>query len=612
LLLFLLLLLSSGPVRADIDLQSCPDLEPLRLRLAGDRIEARCLKAVANASRIFTNRSLETQQKCVTRHRREAPEVDPRPQCLVRVVLWTGQANLPADPATAAALADAEAALRERVARACPVPVSEAPYGCSGDAEELASCAIAAQREHIRHALDYQIGDIALRIPVTSTAVSEQALACEERLSHAARYYLRMTTRAMTQCLQRADWGRIPGDPAESCLGRRSVGHWTPPTDQRTAGRLARAERVLQRRIDQSCSTEALAEIDACGEDPQTLAACLSCSHRREAMLLVQDQRGGDPHRATTHFIDWETLRNPILGAEDHMMKNQSVVWKDGLFYVFTGQRYESDHPGPQTRGIWRTPDFMDFELIIEPNLRTYFGDVKEIDGTWHITNNGTGPSGELEVLHASSPDLLTWTPRASITPYLVADPIIDGALARIDGFWFLVFKNRISHLPYVTRSTSTNLDGSWLSPELAVAGGEGFIDGFAEAFHLIEIDSVQRVVGTARDPDPFRCERLVYFTYTCDHETFIYTVPEPVGQLASWTQWRHKRRLRIPFEEWNTVMHANSGHVADWRDHDGFFYASYSGSLEGERFDLRGHGKLGLARSRDLLHWRVPGDLRD
>jgi hypothetical protein len=36
----------------------------------------------------------------------------------------------------------------------------------------------------------------------------------------------------------------------------------------------------------------------------------------------------------------------------------------------------------------------------------------------------------------------------------------------------------------------------------------------------------------------------------------------------------------------------------------------SYAGSDDGDSFDLRGHGRVGLAR--DLVHWRLPGDLRD
>lgn len=37
-----------------------------------------------------------------------------------------------------------------------------------------------------------------------------------------------------------------------------------------------------------------------------------------------------------------------------------------------------------------------------------------------------------------------------------------------------------------------------------------------------------------------------------------------------------------------------------------------YSGSLDADSFQRRGHDKIGIARSRDLLHWRIAGDMRD
>jgi hypothetical protein len=65
------------------------------------------------------------------------------------------------------------------------------------------------------------------------------------------------------------------------------------------------------------------------------------------------------------------------------------------------------------------------------------------------------------------------------------------------------------------------------------------------------------------------RCQDPTFAIYTCSHEPFVYTLGGPPEDPASWARWIRKRRLR-------------------------------------------GHGKIGLARSRDLLHWRVPGDLRD
>ena len=39
----------------------------------------------------------------------------------------------------------------------------------------------------------------------------------------------------------------------------------------------------------------------------------------------------------------------------------------------------------------------------------------------------------------------------------------------------------------------------------------------------------------------------------------------------------------------------------------DGFFYLLYAGTDEVSSYEGRGHVKLGLARSRDLVTWEVP-----
>jgi hypothetical protein len=96
---------------------------------------------------------------------------------------------------------------------------------------------------------------------------------------------------------------------------------------------------------------------------------------------------------------------------------------------------------------------------------------------------------------------------------------------------------------------------------------------------------------------------------YTCNHEPFIYTMDGAGSELGDWTRWIEKTHLQVPFEQWNTIMHANSGYLTDWRAYDGYFYLFYAGSVDGDRFDGRGHGKIGVARSRDLREWRVAGD---
>jgi len=67
--------------------------------------------------------------------------------------------------------------------------------------------------------------------------------------------------------------------------------------------------------------------------------------------------------------------------------------------------------------------------------------------------------------------------------------------------------------------------------------------------------------------------------------------------------------RLEIRGENWNRVTAHNAIFVADWRDVDGYFYAIFCGrSDSGSGWHSEGDYRLGLARSKDLLFWDIPG----
>lgn len=51
----------------------------------------------------------------------------------------------------------------------------------------------------------------------------------------------------------------------------------------------------------------------------------------------------------------------------------------------------------------------------------------------------------------------------------------------------------------------------------------------------------------------------------------------------------------------------ANAAFLCDARPVDGYYYLFYSGSTETLLFNGRGHAKVGVARSVDLVDWEVP-----
>lgn len=312
-------------------------------------------------------------------------------------------------------------------------------------------------------------------------------------------------------------------------------------------------------------------------------------------------------------FIDWAWLKNPILSEPDRMLKDQAVVYQDGWFYVFASTRFADDDPEALTRTpcFYRTRDFKSYECMYDHDLDVAWGgavktgtgspDVTLIDDAWHMVwQSGPDSTRRRNLFYSTSSDLMEWAPARQMNPSLgLTARRIDGALARDGGYYYLGYKSRQRFR--VTRSRDQALDGHWLRSRAASAGGN-----WAENYQFIRIDGTWRMIATARDP-----KKPLSTGYTDSHEPFIYTMDGDGTEFEHWTRWVDKRHLDIPYEDWNRVMHANSAFLCDWRGHDGYFYLFYAGASDNESFQGRGHGKIGVARSRDLAHWTTPDGRR-
>jgi hypothetical protein len=402
----------------------------------------------------------------------------------------------------------------------------------------------------------------------------------------------------------------------DECMGAVVRGGLVEPASGETAARMQSATIALVDGVTTACPATAVAALDTCGRNPTELAECLACSANREALLLAGEQFGGAPRDPVTHFIDWSALENPIHGFPDARLKDQAMAWRDGVFYMLVAPHFEDriEHVH------YRSSDLVDWEPYADtmgPDGRFAASiNLTRIDDRWHAVFQTRGPHhpDQSRIYRSTSGDLVNWEPGVEVGPALLpGESTIDGAIFRKAGYYHVVMKWRDPQLPMVTRSLTTELTQDWLPAEQmelqAPANRLGLGPGWAENFQLIGIDGRVRLVATARDPEGSRCPNQ----YTCSHEPFIYQLAAGDGsEFEHWLAWDHKTHLRVPYEAWNPVMHANTGFINDWREHDGFFYLSYSGSLDADSFDSRGHGKIGIARSRDLVHWRVAGDLRD
>jgi hypothetical protein len=101
----------------------------------------------------------------------------------------------------------------------------------------------------------------------------------------------------------------------------------------------------------------------------------------------------------------------------------------------------------------------------------------------------------------------------------------------------------------------------------------------------------------------------------TFDQPWFFTLAGKPTNP-QSWLHWVDGRELRVPSQEWNTgsgissvsFEHANSAFICQ-DSVSGYTYLTYAGSKELTQFGGWGHADIGVARSRDLVHWSVPPD---
>ena len=121
------------------------------------------------------------------------------------------------------------------------------------------------------------------------------------------------------------------------------------------------------------------------------------------------------------------------------------------------------------------------------------------------------------------------------------------------------------------------------------------------ENFQFIKIDGRWRLISSDYMP----------------HHAWIYTMRGTGDKPEDWLVWENGTNLGTPKEDWNTFDVDNGGAISDWREYDGHFYLIYGGSGELRKGEFvgpgshrpwpRGWNRLGLARSKDLVHWEIP-----
>jgi hypothetical protein len=285
-------------------------------------------------------------------------------------------------------------------------------------------------------------------------------------------------------------------------------------------------------------------------------------------------------------------------------VKDAAMAYRNGSFYIFFSAFYfESGQVRCHVVEI-STHDFQQFSqpiLNFDGEEEGWTGmcspDVQLLKGRYVMTFNTWGHqrSKPDQLFFMTSGDLVHWSRRETLALNLTQigdQQVIDAALAEADDGYYLVYKEqtpgkrkrpRMAFAQFLDAPFAYVGDGA---PALLLESGQenGLLH---ENYQFISIDHQWYLLTTDYAPQA----------------PYLYRL-EP---NSNWLRWTHGYTLDIPHEEFNTDNVANASALYDWRKYDGFYYLIYAGRTEGQTYAKRGWNRIGLARSKDLVHWSVP-----
>jgi hypothetical protein len=303
-------------------------------------------------------------------------------------------------------------------------------------------------------------------------------------------------------------------------------------------------------------------------------------------------------------FIDWNSLRNPVLSYPQWSIKDFAMAHRNGVFYVFFSAFYQ-DHGRVRSHVVEvSTRDFRTFSkpiLDFDGEKAGWIGmcspDVQWLGNVWELSFNSWGddPKRPDQLFYRTSHDLVHWSVRRPLAANLTSGQgVIDLSMTHAGSRYYAVWKaGRNSREMRVRLATARSLSGPWrfvgsgyATLDLANGKEDGLIH---ENFEFIWIDGMLHLLSS---------------DYPHGHHEYLYTLLDPADPL----KWGKGFELNIPAQSWNPMAPCDAAALYDWRKDDGFFYLIYAGRNEQTTFLHRGWNRLGLARSRDLMHWFLAG----
>lgn len=297
----------------------------------------------------------------------------------------------------------------------------------------------------------------------------------------------------------------------------------------------------------------------------------------------------------TSPLLDFGQMKNPILAYPDWSVKDVCVYFEEQqkLYYLFFSAFYLDPFRTHIIEVV--TKDFISFsEPIIdwggfEEEVGGFCSpSIIKANGIYYLTFNSWGdvPGQPNQLYFSASADLRNWNGKHRLARNLTEGiRSIDAVVTYANGKYYATWKDRQLCNPIAWNSSMEPYGWKMIdAPKL---------NGVYENGQFLQIDGTWHMLLT-------NC--------WMPHETHLFEMNATGDRDEDWLCWDNKHTFKPPVETFNTVDFSNAGYLADWRKYDGYFYLFYAGNTEVSTYQGRGHCKIGVARSTDLIHWTVPG----
>ena len=260
------------------------DIDPLQPALIANKDEQTCQKTIAKAGFVYIKKSHKAVQKCLNNLQKGKIVGDPVDLC--RGAMNLGIFTPPTDAKTADKVAKADAKARLLIDKKCTDPIVANLDSCAADVSGLKDCMIEDAWTASDDLIQVEYGTL---IPTVDS--DEQK--CQKTIANEAGKFATKALKFIQKCLDKRNKDGVAGDAAALCIGSVVAGAYVPPTDAKTAEKLAKLETKLTTKVPLKCTTTQLSALDSCALSPSAEVDCLLCSHRESVINTVATHYGG-------------------------------------------------------------------------------------------------------------------------------------------------------------------------------------------------------------------------------------------------------------------------------------------------------------------------------